>query len=162
MLTNVHRLPDIDFSKYTKRKDIKKDIATANCIPLLPNYEIGKKPLHKFDTLMSKTSSRKTLEHHPAYNHATYYDYKEYAENSQIFNTPRIVKFGKMLPRSKDPNSTLPSYMQQGGYSMISSALRENNNSVLTQQQMSANRSINPMSSVDGSVIGQSTSRRRH
>lgn len=48
---------------------------TKNCIPNIPKYDFVEKPLSKFDTLMSKSSSRKTLEQKPAYNHASYYDY---------------------------------------------------------------------------------------
>ncbi|EGR28162.1 hypothetical protein IMG5_182090 [Ichthyophthirius multifiliis] len=77
-----------------------------------PNYEYGKKTLGSCGPAFNKIPSRKKLEKQQITYNENFFDYDNYKMKSSIFKNPTCPDFKKILPRERDPNSPLPSFMQ--------------------------------------------------
>ncbi|KAL4504067.1 hypothetical protein ABPG72_022697 [Tetrahymena utriculariae] len=111
--SNMKRVPSFNMRKTIGREDNKIYENKEFAPDYHPNYEFGKKGLGTSGPLFHKIPSRKPFHKAALTHNENFYDFDNYKTKSVIFRNTTCPDFKRQLPRERDPNSPLPSFMQK-------------------------------------------------
>jgi len=126
------KLPVVDIGKISPRREFYNTSDVGGSV-YEPKYEFVKKRFNQFDKLMGKVAGRKPLSKKAYYTFEEVYDYDKYVGNNKsgVYQNVAAPAFDKMLPRDRNPDSKLPSYLQgnSSNLSLETSNINNVNNS---------------------------------